>query len=41
MISANVILFLLQKNFPLVAQLVEQLPFKETVAGSIPAERTI
>ena len=25
---------------PLVAQLVEQLPFKETVAGSIPAERT-
>ena len=23
-----------------IAQLVEQLPFKETVAGSIPAERT-
>ena len=27
--------------YPLVAQLVEQLPFKERVAGSIPAERTI
>lgn len=26
---------------PLVAQSVEQLPFKEMVAGSIPAERTI
>ena len=26
---------------PLVAQMVEQLPFKEMVAGSIPAERTM
>ena len=26
--------------YPLIAQLVEQLPFKERVAGSIPAERT-
>ncbi|MDQ5950189.1 MAG: hypothetical protein QG585_131 [Patescibacteria group bacterium] len=25
---------------PLVAQLVEQLPFKETVVGSIPTEGT-
>ena len=28
-------------RFPLIAQLVEQLPFKERVAGSIPAERTL
>ena len=27
--------------YPLVAQLVEQLPFKEMVVGSIPTERTI
>ncbi len=27
-------------KYPLVAQSVEQLPFKEMVAGSIPAERT-
>ncbi len=27
-------------TFPLVAQLVEQLPLKETVVGSIPTERT-
>ena len=26
--------------YPLIAQLVEQLPFKETVGGSIPSERT-
>ncbi len=30
----------LEDLYPLVAQLVEQLPFKEMVAGSIPAERT-
>ena len=27
-------------SFPPVAQLVEQLPFKETVVGSIPTGRT-
>ena len=26
--------------YPLVAQSVEQLPFKETVVGSIPTKRT-
>ena len=33
----------LQKKhiYPLVAQSVEQLPFKEMVVGSIPTERTI
>jgi hypothetical protein len=31
---------LIFKGYPLVAQSVEQLPFKEMVAGSIPAERT-
>lgn len=28
-------------RYPLVAQLVEQLPFKEMVVGSIPTERTL
>ena len=28
-------------KYPLVAQSVEQLPFKEMVVGSIPTERTI
>ena len=28
------------RKYPLVAQSVEQLPFKEMVVGSIPTERT-
>ena len=28
------------KPIPLIAQLVEQLPLKEMVGGSIPSERT-
>ena len=32
---------LIQIRNALIAQLVEQLPFKETVAGSNPAKRTI
>ena len=32
--------FATRNKHPLVAQLVEQLPFKETVVGSIPTEGT-
>ena len=32
---------LLSQNYPPIAQLVEQLPFKEKVPGSIPGGRTL
>ena len=34
------ILFIRLTNYAPIAQLVEQLPFKEMVEGSIPPERT-
>ncbi len=43
MLQANSLLevrYVVYFDFPLVAQSVEQLPFKEMVVGSIPTERT-
>jgi hypothetical protein len=41
LISKRKCVYCLKFKYPLVAQLVEQLPFKEMVVGSIPTERTI
>lgn len=40
MILRVAVLFFCKTYFALLAQLVEQLPFKEKVAGSNPARRT-
>ena len=39
-LNCGIFVYVSSNTYPLVAQSVEQLPFKEMVVGSIPTERT-